>query len=114
MKENKKSVFEEDIDPGRFFELATTNRKYVNGLNLHEIKNEILEEYTGGFELIGSMMIGETEQKANISFKKVDDFETFINVIDNGVYDSQDVVFTGSFYKLNTPDFNKRKQNSIC
>ena len=30
----------EDIDIGRFFELATTDRKFVNGLNLHEIKKK--------------------------------------------------------------------------
>ena len=42
----------EDINIGRFFELATTDRQYVNGLNLHEIKNDILEDYTGDFELI--------------------------------------------------------------
>ena len=51
----------EDIDIGRFFELATTDRKYVNGLNLHEIKNEILEDYTGDFELNGKMIIGPVE-----------------------------------------------------
>ena len=43
----------EDIDIGRFSELATTGRKYVNGLKLHEIKNEILEEYTADFQLNG-------------------------------------------------------------
>ena len=51
----------EDIDLGRFFELATTNRKYFNGLNLQEIKNEILEDHTGDFEFIGSMLVGEVE-----------------------------------------------------
>ena len=40
----KTKLIDEDIDLGRFFELATANRKYVNGLNLHEIKNEILED----------------------------------------------------------------------
>ena len=30
---------------GSFFELATTNRKRVNGLNLHQIKSEVLEDY---------------------------------------------------------------------
>ena len=97
----------EDIDIGRFFELATTDRKYVNGLNLHEIKNEILEDYTGDFELIGSMLVGEVEQKTNIRFKNVDDFESYINAIDNSGYDSDDVIFTGWLYKLNTPDFKK-------
>ena len=27
------------IDLGRVFELATTNKRYVNGFNLHETKN---------------------------------------------------------------------------
>ena len=74
----------EDIDIGRFFEIATTNKRYVNGLNLHEIENEILEYYTRNFELIGSIMIGEKEQKTKIRFKNVDDFETYVNAIDNG------------------------------
>ena len=66
----------EDIDIGRFSELATTDREYVNVLNVHEIKNDILEDYTGDFELIGSMLVGEVEQKTSIRFKSVDDFES--------------------------------------
>ena len=97
----------EDINVGRFFELATTGRQYVNALYLHEIKNEILEDYTGDFELIGSMLVGEIEQKTNIRFKNVDDFENYINAIDNSGYDSEDVIFTGWLYKLNTPEFKK-------
>ena len=85
----------EDIDIGRFFELATTDRKYVNGLNLHEIKIEILEDYTGDFELIGSMLVGEIEQKTNIRSENVDDFESYINAIDNSGYDSEDVILQG-------------------
>ena len=66
----------DDIDISRFFELATTNKKYVNGLNLHEIKNEFLEDQTGYFELIGSMLIGEVEQKTNNRCENIDDFAT--------------------------------------
>ena len=91
----KREIIAEDFDIGRFFELATTKRKYVNGLNLHEIKKEISEDYTGDFELIGSMLVGEIEQKTNIRFKNVDDFETYINATDNTGYDSVDVIFTG-------------------
>ena len=40
-RRQKRENVTEDIDVGRFFELATANRKNVNGLNLHEIKNEI-------------------------------------------------------------------------
>ena len=113
MKEGRKKYIVEDFDIGIFFELATTDRKYVKGLNLHETKNEILEVYTGDFELMGSMLVGEVEQETNIRFKNVDDFESYINTIDNSGYDSEDVVFTGWLYKLNTPEFKKSKHISI-
>ena len=100
-------MLEGDIDLGRFFQLATTNRKNVNGLNLHESENEILEDCTGDFEMIGSMLIGEIEQTTDFRFKNVDDFENYINAIDNSGYDSDDVIFTGWLYKLNTPEFKK-------
>ena len=63
MKEDKKRNWSSRFWLEQFFELATTNESYVNGLKLHENKNETLEDYTGDFELIGSLMIGETEQK---------------------------------------------------
>ena len=106
-RRQKRENMVEDINIGRFFELATADRQYVNGLNLHEIKNDILEDYTGDFELIGSMLVGEIEQKTNIRFKNVDDFENYINAIDNSGYDSEDVIFIGWLYKLNTPEFKK-------
>ena len=109
MKQNerkqKREKTVEVIDMGRFSELTTSNEIYVDSLNLHEIKNEILQDYTGDFELIGSMLVGEIEQKTNIRFENVDDSETYFNAIDNGGYDS-DVIFTGWWYKLNTPEFN--------
>ena len=64
-------MLEEDIDLGRFFEVATTNRMFVNGLKLHETKKGILEDYMDDFELIGTMLIGELEQKTNIRFKNL-------------------------------------------
>ena len=93
-----------DIDIGRFFELATSDKIYVNNLNLYEIKNEILQNYTGDFELNGKMIIGPIEHKTNIRFKNMDDFERYINAIDVD-YDSEDVTFSGYVYKLNTPQF---------
>ena len=90
-RKQKRENIAEEIGLGRFFELATTDRNYVNGLNLHEFKNEILEDYRGDFELIGSMLVGELEQKTNIRFKNVDDFESYFNAIDNSGYDSEDV-----------------------
>ena len=111
MKQNerrqKRENMVDDIDIGRFFELATTDKKYVNGLNLHEIKNEMRDDYTGDFELIGSMLVDEVEQKTNVRFKNVDDFASYINAKDNSGYDSENVSFTGWFHNLNTPDFKK-------
>ena len=57
--------------------------------------------------MIGSMLIGELEQKTNFRCKIVDDFEININAIDNGGYGSDDIILTGWLYKLNTPEFNK-------
>ena len=98
-------MVEEDIDLGRFFELATSNKRYVNNLNLHEIKNEILQDYTGDFELNGKMIIGPNEHKTKIRFKKMDDFERSSNAIDID-YDSEDVTFTGYIFEIKTHQFN--------
>ena len=46
-RQKRENLVEEDIDLGRFFELATSNKLYVNNLNLHESKKEILQDYTG-------------------------------------------------------------------
>ena len=43
--------------------------------------------------MIGSMLHGEIEQKTNIRFENVDNFEGYINAIDVN-YDSEDVAFT--------------------
>ena len=102
-KQERENIVE-DVDIGRFFELSTTNKKYVNGLNLHEIKSE---NYSGDFELIGSMMIDEIEQKTFIRSKTVYDFGTYIIAIDNGGCDIEDVISTERLYKINTPEFKK-------
>ena len=101
----------QDFDIGRFFELATSDRIYVNNLNLHEIKNEILQDYTGDFELNGKMIIGPVEFKTNIRFKNMDGFERYINAIDVD-YDSEDVIFTGYVHKLDTPQFKVVKRSA--
>ena len=67
-RRQKREEMVDDVDIGRFFELTTTDKIYVNSLNLHEIKNEILQDYTGDFELSGLMIIGLVEHKTNIRF----------------------------------------------
>ena len=93
-RRQKRENIVEDIDTGRFFELVTSDSIYIDNLNLHEIKDEILEDYTGDFDLIGKMIIAPVEHKTNIRFKNMDDFERYINTIDID-YDSADVIFTG-------------------
>ena len=102
----------EFFDSVRFFELSTTNRIYVNGSNLHQIKSEILLDYTGDFGMIGKFIVGEIEQKTIIRYKNIDDFVTYINAIGFD-YDSEDTIFTGWLYKLNTPEFNRVKRAQI-
>ena len=61
--------------------------------------------------MIGSIIIGD-RTKTSISFDNIDDFETYIEAI--GVdLDSEDIIFTGWSYKLNTLQFNRvnRSQN---
>ena len=70
-RRQKRENIVENVDVGRFFEMATSDKIYVNNLNLYEIKNEILEDYTGDFELIGKMIIGPVEHKTNIRFNYV-------------------------------------------
>ena len=70
-----------------------------------------MEDYTGDLELIGKMIIGVVEHKTNIRFKNMDDFERYINAIDTD-YDSDDVIFTGYVYKLNTPQFKVVKRSA--
>ena len=53
------------------------------------------------------MLVGEIEQKTIIRFKNANDFEFYINAIDNSGYDSDDVIFTGWLHKLHTPVFKK-------
>ena len=97
---------EKDINFGGFFELATANKIYVNGVKLHRIEKEILLHCTGVFKIIGSLLIGEIEQKSNIRFGNVHDFETY-NIAIDVVYESEDVILTRWLHKLNKPQFNK-------
>ena len=86
--------------------LKELNKIEVIDKNLHEIKNEILQEYVGAFEMIGNLKVGDQIRQTKIRFRNMDDFEAYINVIDEG-YDAEDAIFNGYIYKLNTPQFNK-------
>ena len=74
--------------------------------NLHEIKIEILQDYDGTFEMVGTLIVGDQLRQTHIRFRNMIDFETYINSIDEG-YDADDSIFNGYIYKINTPQFNK-------
>ena len=87
-------------------ELKELNKIQVVNKNLHEIKQEILKDYNGEFEMVGNLKVGDQIRQTHIRFRNMDDFESYINSIDEG-YDADDCIFNGYIYKLNTPQFIK-------
>ena len=94
-------------DPNKLqSELKELNKIQVLNKNLHEIKNEILIDYEGVFEMVGNLKVGYQIRQTHIRFRNMDDFESYINSIDQD-YDSDDSFFNGYIYEINTPQFNK-------
>ena len=62
--------------------------------------------------MVGNLKVGDEIRQTHIRFRNMDDFEAYINSIDQD-YDSDDSIFDGYIYKINTPQFNKinRSQN---
>ena len=56
--------------------------------------------------MIGNLKVGDQIRQTHIRFRNMDDYEAYINSIDQD-YDSEDAIFNGYIYKLNTPQFNK-------
>ena len=104
--EKKKIMREDEVDLSRFFELATSDKIYIDNLNLHEIKKDIMRDYDGVFEMNGTLKVGEQNRQTLIRFRNMDDYEVYINSIDQD-YDSDDTIFNGYINKINTPQFNK-------
>ena len=86
--------------------LRELNKVQVIDENLHEIKYEILLDYAGAFEMVGNLKVGDQIRQSHIRFRNIDDYEAYINSIDEG-YDAQGAVFNGYLYKLNTLQFQK-------
>ena len=87
-------------------EIKELKKIQVIDKNLHEIKNEILLDYVGEFEMVGNLKVGDQIRQTHIRFRNMDDFEAYINAIGEG-YDAEDAIFNGYVYKLDTPQFNK-------
>ena len=76
--------------------------------NLHDIKQEILLDYTGDFETVGNLKVGDQIRQTHIRFRNIDDYESYINAFDE-ICDAEDAIFNRFIYKKNTPNFNKVK-----
>ena len=82
------------------------NKINVVDKNIHEIKQEILIDYNGVFEIVGNLKVGDQIHQSHTRFRNIDEFENYINSIDEG-YDADDCIFNGYIYKTNSPQFIK-------
>ena len=82
------------------------NKIHVIDKNLHEIKNEVLEDYIGTFEMVGNLKVVDQVKQTHVRYRNMNAFESYINSIDEG-YDADDSIFNGYIYKINTPQFKK-------
>ena len=87
------------------YELKELNKIQGVNKNSHEIKQEILRDYAGEFEIFGKLSIGDQIRETHIRFRNITDYEAYINSIDEG-YDAEASIFNGFIYKFNTPQFN--------
>ena len=86
--------------------LKEINKIQVIDKKLHDIKQEFEQYYTGAFEMVGNLKVGDQIRQTNFTFRNMDDFEAHNNAIDER-YDAEDAIFNGHIYKINTPQFNK-------
>ena len=91
-------------------ELKDLNKIHVVKKNLHEIKNEIILDYTGEFEMVGNLKIGHQIRETHIRFRNSNNYESSINAIDQD-YESDDTISNGYNYTNNTPQFNFVKRS---
>ena len=64
--------------------MKESNKIQVIDKNLHEVKNKIILDYVGEFEMVGNLKVGDQIRQTHIRFRKMDDFEAFINAFDEG------------------------------
>ena len=75
-------------------------------MNLHEISNDILKNYTRDYEMVGTLVIGNNLRNTHFRFTKTNEYEAHSKSIDQG-YDSVDSLFNGFIYILKTPELNR-------
>ena len=96
--------------------LKEFNKNYVTDKKLHEIRNDFLLDYDDIFKMIGTIFIGDRFRQTHIKFIINNDYETYIISIDESC-GTDDIVFKGYFYKLDTPQFfmiNRSEYGNSC
>ena len=90
--------------------LKEVNKIEVIDKNIHVIKHEVLLDYTGEFEMVGNLKVGHHIRDTRVRFRNINDYEAYIKQIDQD-YESDDAIFNGYIYKLDTPEFNEVNRN---
>ena len=67
--------------------LKELNKIQVINKNLHEIKEEIIIDYSDEFEMVGNLKVGEQIRQTHTRFRNISDYEAYIYSIDQD-YDS--------------------------
>ena len=90
--------------------LKEVNKIQVVNKILHEIKQEFLVDYSGEFELVGTLDVVDQIRQTHIRFRNISDYEAYINSIDES-YDAEDSIFNGYIYKTNTPHYHSVRRS---
>ena len=86
--------------------LRELNKIEVIDKNLHEIKNEILLDYVGAFEMVGNIKVVDQISQTNIRLRNIGDYEAYIKALDER-YDAEDAIFNGYIFKIDTPQIKR-------
>ena len=60
--------------------------------------------------MVGNLKVGDQIRQTYIRFRNIGDYESYINAIDQDC-DSEDAIFNGYIYKIDTPEFNLVKKS---
>ena len=91
-------------------EIKQLTKQQATDTNLHEVKSFLMRVCDVEFEMIGTLVYGENTRSNHMSFRKISDYESYINSAGDA-YDSGDSIFKGYvFFKKNKSQFNIAKR----
>ena len=97
---------ENAINPKKLqFVLKELSKIQVVDKKLLAIIWETSRDYAGDFEMVGRLKIGDQVRTTHFRFRNITNYESWINAMDQDS-ESEDAIFNGYFYKIDTPKFN--------